>query len=811
MKKNYVFLILFLIAAITFSQTNLPSGFNVQFAVRRANGSAFDTKPVLVKAKMFDGATLIYENQFSAISNKAGIVSIQIKGDGSIYAFPSAIKFASNNLSLSIDADTTNSGNSFLNIYSQQLFLAVPYAITAQKAPGTFEYQYDDSEAGDPTKGITKDALFQNDTNDANFFPRLFFNKRNNIWSATENSYSLLPNKLANVNRTIFFDITANPNLKPRWVINQALTMNNSGLGINIPSGASPSKALEVFGNIRFASLNATGTNQMLVINSNGELLSQTIPSGSGPTLPLGVNQGDMLFYDLNGSNNWASTSNISYRSNSFFSASNITAGDSLIGKNGQMSNTSIINNLFLNSLKNNSPLDTLKFLSTNVNGRVILRRATNFVWGLKGNDLSLIPGQYFLGTTDTSDLILKTNGNEVMRFFGNNKFSFKAGDIRIPSSVNIAKNTFVKDSLFTANLVVSSNVNYSSTALKNLNLVDSTNFLTTDNNGNVLLRQVKFPSSGGGNSKWTFVQNNNYITPIVVNKGLLIATTDSFATARIINKTTAGSMEVLGGEIFQSKYAPTLLVTNRSKPLFGTIFPIGVKVETEDSTYAIGLNANGGLLFTNTVIAGVGVRGQAAIGVQGIGKSRALLEPSIGGFMLSGISVPGRINLLGAGLVVEGLDGASGLIVKSGNSGFGIKYTGQAFSPLPNSTVDINGTFGQAAKYYNFNGVGVISIPAPDTSNIYVVAVSSITAINFSIPLPENFPNREYTFYLNKTGGNYGFSLSTSAISRFQDFKTLNPFTTFPFNQNKAVKVKAVSTAIGANYRWVVTVEALE
>jgi hypothetical protein len=360
---------------------------------------------------------------------------------------------------------------------------------------------------------------------------------------------------------------------------------------------------------------------------------------------------------------------------------------------------------------------------------------------------------------------------------------------------------------------VVSSNVNFGSTALKNLNLVDSTNFLTTDNNGNVLLRQVKFPSSGGGGSKWTFVQNNNYIAPITPNKGLFVATTDSFTTAKISNKTTSGTMEVLGGEIFQSKFAPTLLVTNNSKPLSGTIFPIGVKVETVDSSYAIGLNTNGGLLFTNSVIAGVGVRGQAAIGVQGIGKSRTLLESSIGGFMLSGISVPGRINLLGAGLVVEGLDGASGLIVKSGNSGFGIKYTGQAFSPLPNSTIDINGTFGQSAKIYTFTSPTNPAVGVPDTSNIYVITTAGVSSVEFNLPVASNFPNREYTFYLSRIKSNFNFKLTVpvAGIQMF-DFKLGSTLSaSYTENTNNDIKVKAVSVQYNGNYLWMVTAERMQ
>jgi hypothetical protein len=355
--------------------------------------------------------------------------------------------------------------------------------------------------------------------------------------------------------------------------------------------------------------------------------------------------------------------------------------------------------------------------------------------------------------------------------------------------------------------------VKFSAAPLKNLNLLDSTNFLTTDSFGNLRLQKVKFPTSGGGGSNWNFALNNNYITPIALNKALLIATNDSFPTSRIINKTTAGAMQVTNGAIFQGNAAPTLLVTNRFKPASNVFIPIGVKVDAVDSSLAVGVVSNGGSLFSNVNLAGTGLRGIGAIGIRGIGKSQTLFGPSVGAYISSGISVPGRINLLGSGLVVEGLDGASGLIVKEGNSGFGIKYNGQAFSPIPNSTVDINGTFGQSAKIYTFTSPTNPAISVPDTSNIYVITTAGVSNVDFNLPLASNVPNREYTFYLSRIKSNFNFKLIPLGVApQIFDFK-IGSLISVPFTDttNNDAKIKAVSTSYNGNFIWMITTQKMQ
>jgi hypothetical protein len=701
MNKIYLFFLALALSLNSISQTAIPSSFNVQFSLRRTNGTPNPNKPLLVKATIYKTAGAIYEKIFSETSNPFGIVSLKVEGNTPNSQFPSANDFANNNLSLSISVDTTNIGGNFFDIYAQQLFAAVPYAIaaqnaiTSQKAPGTFEYQYDDSEAGDPAKGINKDVLFQNDTTDPNFFPRLFTNKKNNVWSATEKSYSLLPNNLNATNKTIFFNITANPNLKPRWEINQALTMSNTGLGINL-NGTAPSnsKALEVRGAIRFDTLkNSLGGNRMVVADPNGNLSTLAIPSGSGSSLPNGFNQGEMLYFDSI-SNTWKNTANIKLLNNDIYVA----------------------------------------------------------------NDLN-IAGKVF-----TRDL----EGSGVIRF-------------STPYLINPAP-------------------------------LDSARFLTTDANGSVILHKVKFPTVSGGSSKWNFIFGAKYLEPANINTGLLIATVDTFPTARIINKTSAGAMQITNGDIFQGQFEPTLVVRNRFKPTVNAFTPIGINVETADSSIGYGINSKGGSLFTNINFAGVGIRGFGAIGVRGIGKNLALGGTAIGGYMSSGFN-PSGANFLGAGLLVEGIFGASGLIVKEGNSGFGIKYTGQAFSPVPNSTVDISGTFGQSAKIYTFTALSSFPIGVPDTSNIYVITTAGVSTVSFDLPIASNFPNREYTFYLSRIKSNFNFKLTVPlAAAQMFDFKLAGGVSaSYIENTNNDIKVKAVSAFYNGNYVWMVTVERMQ
>ncbi len=289
MKNTAIFIFLFSFILIAQAQTSIPSSFNVQFSIRTISGKAVINKPAKVQILLSKtGNSGFYNKIITTTSNAFGIYNITVSGAGSNGPFPSAEDFASGAITLEVRVDTTTN-NTFFTIYDAQAFASVPYAIAAQKAPGTVEYQFDNSESGDPTKGINKDILFQNDLTDANFFPRLFFNKQNNTWPATANSYSLLPNKPGNLYRTIFFDFTANPTLKPRWAINQALTMNNFGLGINIPGGNPPNKALDVYGAIKFDTLkNAlpADSNRFITTDNLGnlklgkvQLINSTIPS----------------------------------------------------------------------------------------------------------------------------------------------------------------------------------------------------------------------------------------------------------------------------------------------------------------------------------------------------------------------------------------------------------------------------------------------------------------------------------------------------------------------------------------------------
>jgi hypothetical protein len=102
----------------------------------------------------------------------------------------------------------------------------------------------------------------------------------------------------------------------------------------------------------------------------------------------------------------------------------------------------------------------------------------------------------------------------------------------------------------------------------------------------------VKFPIASGGTSKWNFIFGTKYIEPANINTGLLVATVDTFTTARIINKTSAGAMQITNGDLFQGQFDPTLVVRNRFKPTVNAFTPIGINVETADSSIGYGINS---------------------------------------------------------------------------------------------------------------------------------------------------------------------------------------------------------------------------
>ncbi len=489
MKKIYFIIIFNCFIALQFlAQTNVPADFNIQFSMRRANGTAASNKGIRVQTLIFAGTSnLVYSKVFTNLQTNAyGILSLNVSGiDNTNRSLPSAETFATNEMFLQFKVDTIDvasvSDIGLFEVYTKQKFTSVPYAMAAKKAPGTFVYFDTPTDSVlNNNRGIDGDAALEISPTQSNAFPKFYFNKKNNAWPNA--AYSLLPNNASNIFKTIFYNQSGpSSNVKQAWEINNALTLNQKGIGINVPTFASPTKALEVYGTLRFDTLkNLTGGNRMVAADQSGNVFTLPIPSIVG--IPSGNQQGDILYYDLT-SNTWVPTSLLQFKNNSFSVARNIEVTDTM------KTNVAVFNSsVFLNSLKNNLVLDTAIYLSTNANGRLVARRMNNFAWSIRGNNLTTFGNIPFIGSTDASDLVFKTNSSQTMRMYGQAFGTTRlAGDIDINNSLYVLKDLSVVD-----------NIKLEANKYKNPSPLDSIRFLSTDANGNINLHKVKFPAIVG-------------------------------------------------------------------------------------------------------------------------------------------------------------------------------------------------------------------------------------------------------------------------------------------------------------------------
>jgi hypothetical protein len=764
MNKLFLFSIFFAYSFLAFSQSTAPSAFNVQFSLRRANGATNPNKPILVKATIYKNTGAIYEKIFSETSNPFGIVSLKVEGPSTNSQFPSANDFANNNLSLSIAVDTTNIGGNFFDIYSQQLFAAVPYAIAAQKAPGTFDYQYDDSESGDVSKGINRDVLFQNDTLNPNFFPRLFFNKKGNAWLPTEKSYSMLPNNLNNLNRTIFFNITNNPNLKPRWEINQALTLTNNGLGINLPVGSALGNAFEVFGSIRFATLNTTGINRMVVVDPNGNLSNQAIPNiVSG--LPNG-GQGDLLFFD---NNIWVPNSSVQIKNGSLFSAKNVNVSDTVFSNHFKV-NSDVI----FNSLNNPQFLDSTQFLTTNTVGKVILQKVK-----FPAANVGLQAG---------------TQGD--LLFYNNSIWSPTSALKIINNSLLASKNINVTDTLFSSRLNVSNDIVFNS--VSNPQFLDSTLFLTTNALGKVILQKVKFPASSGSLQAGTqgdlLFYNNGVWSPTsalkVINNSLLAS-----KNINVVDTLFSSYLNVSNDVVFNNVSNPQFLDSTQ----FLTTNSIGKvilqKVKFPISGGALQAGTQGDLLFYDNGVwsptSALKVINNSLFAIKNIKVTDTLFTKYA--------SISNNLNLQNYPNPLF-LDSTQFLTTdQNGNvvlQKVKIPTTVPVTATIKNKFITVTG----ANQSYNLN----------DTSRIYIAhnAIGSGT-YTLNLPLASAFPNQRYEVVFGRpvVGQKPDFQVVSSSgladIYNFQIYSTVNAFFD---NSNINLRITMTSTFINGSigYKWV-------
>jgi hypothetical protein len=362
--KYFYFFVVYIVLSNTqlSAQTNSFNSFNFQISIRDSKGNPISKPAVSLQADLVIGTFLQYRETFSGLSTgNFGIINLQIgKGNKVSGDFPSPELFSDGNISLKIAIDTNNGAN-YASVFTD-IIKPVPIASFAQKAPGTLNY-FDNTTINNAI-GISGDVAVEYNSSNAKSFPKLYFNKQNDAWPSK--SYSLLANNDSSVYRTIFFK--KNSSSGNEWDFNPALTMNDRGLGINMPNGSTPARGLDVYGNVRLDTLShSVPQGKMLVVEPNGNLSNRDLPTISN-ILPF-ANNGDMLFF--NGTtNNWESTPLMKFRQGRLALFNTLTVLDTVKSTHGLISSAMVFP-----YLPNPAPNDSIRFLTTNANGLLSLQK----------------------------------------------------------------------------------------------------------------------------------------------------------------------------------------------------------------------------------------------------------------------------------------------------------------------------------------------------------------------------------------------------------------------------------------------------
>jgi hypothetical protein len=369
--RFYILFALIAFAAFTKAQNSNINSLNIQFSLRKVDGTPASNKSIRVKTILLtdpNNPNFLFDKVYTNLQTNAfGILNLEISGsDNSNRPFPSPEQFSANAIYLNVKVDTVDvsstSSQGLFDIYATQKLSSVPYASAAGKAPGTLVY-FNNTTLNN-SNGVDGDAAIVYESNTPNFFPKIYFNKQNSTWPSQ--SHSLLPNDDSNIYRTIFYrKNTSNNNF---WDINRALIMNDKGLGINLPSGITPSASLEVHGGLRFDTLRHNDLlGKMIIVDTSGSLQTKDLPTIDN-ILPF-ANNGDMLYF--NGiSNSWQSTPLMKFRINRMILSNSLTVGDTV-----RTDHAIVGNSMQLSTLTNPAPLDSTRFLTTDVNGTVKLHK----------------------------------------------------------------------------------------------------------------------------------------------------------------------------------------------------------------------------------------------------------------------------------------------------------------------------------------------------------------------------------------------------------------------------------------------------
>jgi hypothetical protein len=183
---------------IAFSQTVPPQAISYQALIRNSNGNAYGNKDVLVKVSVLEASisgSTIYSEEHSIITDKWGMVSLEIGNGTPISGTFGDINWGTNNFFCKMEVDLLN-GQGYELVGITQ-FISVPYALFSGSAGTVESIDYSqvtntpdftnwDTDVTDDFSGYYDDLsnlpnLFDGDYNSLTNLPTLFSGNYNDL------------------------------------------------------------------------------------------------------------------------------------------------------------------------------------------------------------------------------------------------------------------------------------------------------------------------------------------------------------------------------------------------------------------------------------------------------------------------------------------------------------------------------------------------------------------------------------------------------------------------------------------------------
>jgi hypothetical protein len=159
---NTLALILFgLLSQINFANAQAPLAIPYQAAARNAQGQVLANQNIRVRFTLTDSiaaGTVLYRETHQTTTSALGIFNLNL-GTGTIVSGNMAnIVWSKNSKFLKVELDATGTGNSYIDLGTQQL-LSVPYAQYAAKAGNGFSHYIGEYFGGGVIFHLWKDSL----------------------------------------------------------------------------------------------------------------------------------------------------------------------------------------------------------------------------------------------------------------------------------------------------------------------------------------------------------------------------------------------------------------------------------------------------------------------------------------------------------------------------------------------------------------------------------------------------------------------------------------------------------------------------